>query len=231
MRICKHWTRNDKSVSADSSIHNEAKEVSEISMFMSTANNQVMSTRNMSEDSLPVPSSQVLLQPAPAMPHPPTGTTHPSLQYPTREFLDTNLRKPDLQKRCREMGLTNIWTTKSQLITMLLEKCQPTPNTSDAPRPAPPSPDASRRAPSEPQTPLPPSQAAPARPGDLQLAPSPHGDMQPAPPPDDIQPAPSPHADLWLTPLQPDDMWLDPTPPADLRLTLLTSGDSICHTP
>lgn len=50
-----------------------------------------------------------------------TGET--TLEIPTREFLDKNHRKPDLQKRCRELGLTNIWScSKSQLIDMIIGK-------------------------------------------------------------------------------------------------------------
>lgn len=48
-------------------------------------------------------------------------TAQPSFEYPTREYLD-NLLKPDLQKRCLELGMTNIWTNKSQLIDMILER-------------------------------------------------------------------------------------------------------------
>lgn len=48
----------------------------------------------------------------------------PSIEHPTREFLDKNCLKPDLQKRCRELGIRNIWANKSQLIEMILEKVQ-----------------------------------------------------------------------------------------------------------
>ncbi len=47
----------------------------------------------------------------------------PLPELPTRDFLSKNFRKPDLQKRCRELGLTNVWTsTKTQLIEMIIEK-------------------------------------------------------------------------------------------------------------
>lgn len=46
----------------------------------------------------------------------------PSIERPTREYLEENCLKSDLQKRCRELGITYIWTTKSQLIEMILEK-------------------------------------------------------------------------------------------------------------
>ena len=47
-------------------------------------------------------------------------TPEPSMEFPTKEFLDKNFRKPDLQKRCRELGLTNIWRSKGELIDMIL---------------------------------------------------------------------------------------------------------------
>ncbi|KAK4308214.1 hypothetical protein Pmani_020061 [Petrolisthes manimaculis] len=47
--------------------------------------------------------------------------TEPSQELPTRETLDKNYRKPELQKRCRELGISNIWTSKSQLIDMILQ--------------------------------------------------------------------------------------------------------------
>ena len=56
----------------------------------------------------------------------------PSLEFPTREFLEKNLRKPDLQKRCLELGITNIWTRKTDLIDMTLDKSLPLPSSSEA---------------------------------------------------------------------------------------------------
>ncbi|KAK3889701.1 hypothetical protein Pcinc_006267 [Petrolisthes cinctipes] len=47
-------------------------------------------------------------------------SSQPSLQYPTREFLNTNFHKSDLQKRCRELGLTKVWVNKEQLIDMIM---------------------------------------------------------------------------------------------------------------
>ncbi|KAK3852579.1 hypothetical protein Pcinc_040840 [Petrolisthes cinctipes] len=47
--------------------------------------------------------------------------TESSQELPTRETLDKNYRKPELQKRCRELGISNIWTSKSQLIDMILQ--------------------------------------------------------------------------------------------------------------
>ena len=41
-------------------------------------------------------------------------------QLPTREIL-FKTRKAELQKRCREMGLNNIWVRKDQLINMILQ--------------------------------------------------------------------------------------------------------------
>lgn len=50
-------------------------------------------------------------------------SSEPSPEFPTRAFLDKNYRKPNLQKRCRELGITNVWTSiKSQLIDKILEK-------------------------------------------------------------------------------------------------------------
>ena len=73
----------------------------------------------------------------------------PTLDLPTRDFLNKNFRKPDLQKRCRELGLTNVWTSsKSQLIEMIIEKSRPLSNntvnngthTPPSPRYSPPTP-------------------------------------------------------------------------------------------
>lgn len=49
------------------------------------------------------------------------STPEPSQEFATREFLEKNFRKPELQKRCRELGVSNIWTTKSQLIDNILQ--------------------------------------------------------------------------------------------------------------
>lgn len=48
-------------------------------------------------------------------------TIEPSQQFPTRAFLGKKYRKTELQIRCRELGLTNVWTSKSQLIDMILQ--------------------------------------------------------------------------------------------------------------
>ena len=56
------------------------------------------------------------------------STTQPSLEQQTREFLDKNNLKSDLQKRCRQLGIKNVWTNKSQLIEMIMEKSQSTPS-------------------------------------------------------------------------------------------------------
>jgi len=47
-----------------------------------------------------------------------------SLQNPTRSYLNENFTKPQLQKHCRELGLTKIWVNKEQLIDMIMEKHQ-----------------------------------------------------------------------------------------------------------
>ena len=43
------------------------------------------------------------------------------LQTPTREFLQENYTKPQLQKKCQLLGLRNIWVRKDQLIEMIVE--------------------------------------------------------------------------------------------------------------
>lgn len=45
------------------------------------------------------------------------------LQLATRESLE-KIPKPELQKRCREMGLNRVWVNKDQLIDMILHKIQ-----------------------------------------------------------------------------------------------------------
>ena len=54
----------------------------------------------------------------------------PLTQPPTRESLN-RFHKADLQKRCRELGLTKIWVTKDQLINMIIKNTS-SPNTPDA---------------------------------------------------------------------------------------------------
>ena len=50
-------------------------------------------------------------------------STEPSRQLPTRELLE-KVHKSELQKRCREMGLTKVWVNKDQLSDMTLYKSQ-----------------------------------------------------------------------------------------------------------
>ena len=45
-----------------------------------------------------------------------------SLRNPTREFLDTNYKKTDLQKYCREIGISRVWTTKAELIEIIMAR-------------------------------------------------------------------------------------------------------------
>ena len=45
----------------------------------------------------------------------------PSLRVPTREYL-RSLTKIDLQKHCRELGLSEIWVTKPKLIEKIMDK-------------------------------------------------------------------------------------------------------------
>lgn len=75
---------------------------------------------NMAADNSSMPAEQV-----PQLP------PEPSLEFPTREFLDKNFRKPDLQKRCLELGITNIWTRKTDLIDLILNKLPPLPSSSE----------------------------------------------------------------------------------------------------
>lgn len=51
--------------------------------------------------------------------------TEPSHELPTRETVDKNYRKSELQKRCREFRISNILTSKSQLIDMILQHSRP----------------------------------------------------------------------------------------------------------
>ena len=46
----------------------------------------------------------------------------PSLDNPTWEFLHSNYRKTDLQKHCREIGITKVFVTKEKLIDQIMEK-------------------------------------------------------------------------------------------------------------
>ena len=48
-----------------------------------------------------------------------------SPQFPTREYLDKIFNKTDLQKRCRELGITKVWVNKDQLIEIIISKTQP----------------------------------------------------------------------------------------------------------
>lgn len=45
-----------------------------------------------------------------------------SLENPTWEFLNSNYRKTELQKHCRDIGITKVWVTKDKLIEMIMEK-------------------------------------------------------------------------------------------------------------
>ena len=118
--------------------------------------------------------------------------TEPSLQFPTREYLEKNFHKPDLQKRCHELGLTKIWVTKGELINMILQKCQPVPQETDEPNPAPLSSGDRGSVPPPPGNPRP----DPPPPGDPRSDPPPPGDPRPdPPPPGDPRPDPPPPSD------------------------------------
>ncbi|KAK3865760.1 hypothetical protein Pcinc_028644 [Petrolisthes cinctipes] len=46
-------------------------------------------------------------------------TGEPSVENPTKEYLN-NLTKLQLQKRCRNIGLTNVWANKDQLVDKIM---------------------------------------------------------------------------------------------------------------
>ena len=45
-----------------------------------------------------------------------------SLENPTWDFLHSNFRKAELQKRCLDIGITKVWVTKEKLIDLIMEK-------------------------------------------------------------------------------------------------------------
>ena len=45
----------------------------------------------------------------------------PSLENPTWDYLFNNLNKIQLQKHCRSLGLTKVWTTKEKLVDMIIQ--------------------------------------------------------------------------------------------------------------
>ena len=51
-----------------------------------------------------------------------SSETLPTLENPTREFLNTNYKKTELQKYCRDIGITKVWYTKDKIIDIILEK-------------------------------------------------------------------------------------------------------------
>ena len=50
----------------------------------------------------------------------------PSLENPTWDYLFHNFTKPQLQKHCRQLGLSKIWQTKEKLIDMIMRSHQST---------------------------------------------------------------------------------------------------------
>ena len=44
-----------------------------------------------------------------------------TLENPTRDFIHANYKKEDLQKQCRELGISKVWVNKDKLIDMILE--------------------------------------------------------------------------------------------------------------
>ena len=51
---------------------------------------------------------------------------NPSLENPTWDYLFNNFTKPQLQKHCRQLGLSKIWQTKEKLIDMIMKSHQST---------------------------------------------------------------------------------------------------------
>ena len=45
-----------------------------------------------------------------------------SLENPTREYLLDNFNKVQLQKHCRDIGITKVYVTKDKLVELILEK-------------------------------------------------------------------------------------------------------------
>lgn len=49
----------------------------------------------------------------------PAAACEEDLDKPTKEYL-SSLTKAQLQKRCRSIGLTNVWANKDQLVDMIM---------------------------------------------------------------------------------------------------------------
>lgn len=105
---------------------------------------QAIDGPDMLEDNSAAPTVQpTAITEVPTLLSPQTQTmAQPFPELPIRDFLSKNFRKPDLHKRCHELGLTNLWTSsKSQLIEMIIEKSRPPSNdTVRDDMPTPPSP-------------------------------------------------------------------------------------------
>ncbi|KAK3852968.1 hypothetical protein Pcinc_040466 [Petrolisthes cinctipes] len=84
----------------------------------------------MSQGNPPTPTAQTHHTPLT------TQGNEPSLRFPTRDYLEKTFNKPDLQKWCRELGLTKVWVTKDELIKMILQNCQSKPRAPDEQDPA-----------------------------------------------------------------------------------------------
>ena len=55
-----------------------------------------------------------------------------SLENPTHEYLLRNFNKLQLQKHCRDIGITKVWVTKEKLVELIMEKHRSTrPDTSE----------------------------------------------------------------------------------------------------
>ena len=45
-----------------------------------------------------------------------------SLENPTPEYLNSNFNKVQLQKHCRDIGITKVYVTKAKLVEFIMEK-------------------------------------------------------------------------------------------------------------
>ena len=59
------------------------------------------------------------------------NSNNPLPQLPTREYLN-KLHKADLQKRCRDFGITKVWVKKEELIDMIINTMQQSSQTTQS---------------------------------------------------------------------------------------------------
>lgn len=114
-----------------------------------------------------------------------------SHEHLIRDFLNKTFNKTDLEKKCRELGLTRIWVTKNELISMILDEKQCITQLPDTPI-QPPSVSPTQ----PPDTPVQPPSESPTQPPDTlvqQLSVSPT--QPPSEPPPTQPPLTSPPTD------------------------------------